>query len=286
MDTLTIVGVGLIGGSFALALRKAGFRGRILGVSSPATIERALARGAIDEGLSLAQAVPQSDLVYLAQPILRILDTLPALDSLLRGDALVTDAGSTKRRIVEAAGASIRHAQFLGGHPMAGKEKRGVEEADPDLVQGRTYVLTPATPEALETPRAKEFLAWLPRIGAVPLVLSPEEHDRVVSHTSHLPQLVSTALASLLAERLESADHLRAAGPGLADTTRLAMSAFDVWGDILKTNDGEIDQALAAFIEKVEELRRLLRDERMRREFERAAEFARRLREKQANELS
>ena len=284
MRTVTVVGVGLIGGSFALALRKAGFQGRIFGVSSPATIERALARGAIDEGLPLERAVPQSDLVYLAQPILRILETLAALDPLLRPDALVTDASSTKRRIVETARASIRRAQFLGGHPMAGKETRGVEEADPDLFQGRTYVLTPAAPEELETAPAREFSAWLGRIGAATLVLSPEAHDEVVSFTSHLPQMASTALASLLFERLDSPEHLRAAGPGLADTTRLAMSAFDVWGDILRTNADKVDTALAAYIDKLTELRRLLGDEGMGREFERAAGFARQLRDRRGKE--
>jgi prephenate dehydrogenase len=286
MDTVTVVGVGLIGGSFALALRKAGFRGRIFGVSSPPTIERALARGAIDEGLPLEKAAPQSDLVYLAQPILRILETLKLLDPLLREDALVTDAGSTKRRIVETARASIRRAQFLGGHPMAGKETRGVEEADPDLFRGRTYVLAPTASEELETAPAIEFSGWLSRIGAAPLVLSPDVHDEVVSLTSHLPQMASTALASLLFERLDSPEHLRAAGPGLADTTRLAMSAFDVWGDILETNPERIDKALEAYIDKLAELRRCLGDQRMRKEFAQAAMFARRLRDAQTKETA
>ena len=120
METVAIVGVGLIGGSFGLALRKAGFRGRLIGVSSASAIREALERGAIDEALPLAEAVAQADLVYLAQPICRILETLAALDGWLRPGSLVTDAGSTKSRIVELGRRAIRRGQFLGGHPMAG----------------------------------------------------------------------------------------------------------------------------------------------------------------------
>ena len=161
MKTVVIVGVGLIGGSFALALRKAGFGGRIIGVSSPKTVEAARKRGAIDEAASLEKAVPWADLVYLAQPISRIVSTIEDIEPLLREGALVTDAGSTKAEIVAQAGRFIKKAQFLGGHPMAGKEKRGVEEADPDLFAGRTYVLTPEGPQDLETPAAADFVEWI-----------------------------------------------------------------------------------------------------------------------------
>src|SRR5262249_35867358 len=122
VNTVSIVGVGLIGGSFALALRKAGFSGRIIGVSSARTLAAALERGVIDEALPLEQAAAVSDLVYLSQPIEQILTTLPALDAHVRPGALVTDAGSTKHSIVERAAGCIRRGRFIGGHPMAGKE--------------------------------------------------------------------------------------------------------------------------------------------------------------------
>src|SRR5437868_6705522 len=141
--TVAIVGVGLIGGSFGLALRKFGFRGEILGVTSERTIAEAVERGAIDRGLSLGEAAGQADLIYLAQPIGRIMDTLRRLDPLVKEGALITDAGSTKSAIVSLARQVIHRCLFLGGHPMAGKEKRGVAEADPDIFQGRTWVLTP-----------------------------------------------------------------------------------------------------------------------------------------------
>ena len=280
MRTVVIVGVGLIGGSFALALKKAGFGGRIIGVSSPRTIEAARARGAIDEAASLQAAVPEADLVYLAQPISRILDTIEEICPFLREGALVTDAGSTKAEIVERASRRIRPGQFLGGHPLAGKERRGVEEAEPDLFAGRTYVLTPEGPADLETPAAIDFVEWIRRIGGVPVVLSPSEHDEVVSLTSHLPQLASTALAATLAKRLALEKYGQVAGPGLMDTTRLALSSYDIWRDILATNAGPIERALDAYISELRDLRARIMDARMQHEFEMAAEFAERLRRK------
>ncbi len=283
MQTVAIVGVGLIGGSFALALKKAGFSGRILGVSSPRTVESALRLGVIDEALPLDVAIPQADLVYLAQPIVRILQTIGMLDPIAKPGSLVTDAGSTKAMIADLAGRAIHHAQFLGGHPMAGKEMRGVEQATADLFHGRTYVLAPSNPAELETPGAANFNEWIRRIGALPVVFTPAEHDRIVAHTSHLPQLASTALAATVASRVEAAKSFDAAGPGLADTTRLALSSYDIWRDILGTNSEEIDKALAAYIERLEALRSSLVSERTRDEFTAAAEFAAKLRARQGS---
>ncbi len=278
MQTIAIVGTGLIGASFGLALRKAGFRGRILGVSSPGAVRAALDAGAIDEGLSLSEAVSQADVVYLSQTIQRIIETIGSLDQVLKPGALVTDAGSTKASIVACARTAIRREQFLGGHPLAGKETRGAASADPDLFRGHTYVLTPAEDAELETPAAREFIECLRAIGARPLTLAPEEHDRIVSFTSHLPQLVSTALAALLAAKLASDRDTMVSGPGLADMTRLAGSSYDVWRDILTTNAREIDQSLAAYIAELEALRSALGSERTRESFETGAAFSRRLR--------
>ncbi len=276
MQTVAIVGVGLIGGSFGLALKKAGFTGSILGVSSAATIEAALGRGAIDEGSALADAAGRADLIYLAQPIGRILDTLRRIDDFVRPGTLITDGGSTKSAIVAAARLHLRRGTFLGGHPMAGKEKRGVAEADADLFRGHTYVLTPEDPRTLEAPAAVEFLEWIRRMGGMPVVLNAEEHDRIVSFTSHLPQLAATALAATVAEH--AGDSLSVAGPGLTDTTRLALSSFELWRDILATNSGPIEQALAAYISKLEHLRDNLRTREIEGEFEIAAALAATLR--------
>lgn len=276
MQTVAIVGVGLIGGSFGLALKKAGFPGKILGVSSDATLRVALERGLIDEAASLADAAARADLMYLAQPIGRILDTLRRLDALVRPDALITDAGSTKSAIVSGARNFVHRCRFLGGHPMAGKEKRGAAEADADLFQGRTYVLTPSDPAEMDAPCAQEFVGWIRRIGATTVVLSPEEHDHIVAFTSHLPQLVSTALAATVAE--EAGSRLSVAGPGLADTTRLALSPYEVWRDILATNSQPIEQALTQYIVKLEFLRDNLRTREIESEFEIAAALAATLR--------
>jgi prephenate dehydrogenase len=277
MDTVAIVGVGLIGGSFGLALKKAGFSGRILGVSSEATLRAALEVGAVDEGAELNAAAGRADLIYLAQPIGRILDTLHHLDAHVRPGALVTDAGSTKQMIVAQAAKSIHRCQFLGGHPMAGKEKRGVSAADADLFAGRTYILTPREPHELDTAAVQDFREWLRRIGAKPFVLDPAAHDRIVSYTSHLAQLGSTALGTTVADHVAS-DELALSGPGLHDSTRLALSSYDLWRDILATNTTAIDRALSDYIQKLEYIRANLRTRALQEEFERAAKLAGRLR--------
>ncbi len=269
MRTVAIAGVGLIGGSFGLALRKAGFQGAILGVSSARSIDEAVARGAIDRGASLEQAAGAADLIFLSQPIHGILETLGKLNPLVNPAALVTDAGSTKQRIADEATRSLTRCAFLGGHPMAGKEVRGAAAADADLFRGRPWVLT-GTPDH---PVAHAFREWLRLLGAREVILDAAGHDRLVGWGSHLPQLASTALASVLHD--QAPDAARVAGPGLLDMTRLAMSSYDLWQDILETNKAEAGAALDAYIEKLQALRNDLRAE-----FARGSDFARSLRER------
>jgi len=265
---VTVAGVGLIGVSFALALRQAGFAGKIIGVSSPGTIKAALERGAIDEALPLAEAAGQSDVVYLAQPIIRILETLDVIDDAVRPGTLITDAGSTKRAIVGRAAQTIKRGRFVGGHPMAGNEARGVEAADANLFRTRPYVLTGAD---------AELERWIEKIGARMVKLDAAEHDRRVALVSHLPQLLSTALASLIADYPEAA---QVAGPAAADLTRLARSPYDIWRDIFSTNAEEIDQVLSRAIERLETLRENLQVESdMQATFARAAQAASQLRQ-------
>jgi prephenate dehydrogenase len=263
VSTVAIVGVGLIGGSFALALRKAGFKDRVVGVSSPATISRALALNVIDEGLTLAEAALQSDVIYLAQPISQILTTLDALKELAPPSALVTDAGSTKSAITSRA--IGLPATFIGGHPMAGKESRGVESAEADLFRDRPYVVTLAHPWLME---------WIPKIGARPILMSPEEHDRLIAVASHVPQLASTALASFIGDQ----NAARVAGPGAVDMTRLALSSYDIWRDILATNAGPIKQALDTYIARLQELSASISSETISEEFARGADSAKSIR--------
>jgi prephenate dehydrogenase len=278
IDTVAIFGVGLIGGSFALAIRKAGFTGRIIGVSSNETIRAALALHVIDETLPAQDAAAQADLLYLSQPIHRILSSLADFDAWVKPEALITDAGSTKQAIVDRAGQVISRAQFLGGHPMAGRERSGVEAAEADLFQGRPYVLTPRSASELEHPAAREFISWIPRIGSFAVVMSADEHDRTVAFTSHLPQLASTALAAVLDGRPEPQTGVF--GPALVDSTRLALSSFGIWGDILDTNRRQILSALESYIAKLEEFRRSLDRDAMRRQFDAAARLAAQVRDR------
>lgn len=267
----------MIGASFGLALRRAGFDGEIIGVSSARAAEGAIQAGAIDRAATLAEAVGQADLVFLSSTIGRILDTVRHLDPLVRPGALVTDAGSTKCEIVDMARTNLRRCQFLGGHPMAGKETRGAESADAELYRGRTWVLTPDEPEELETAAALDFRSWLERIGAHVTVLDCDEHDRIVARTSHLPQLVSTGLASLVGEGKRT----DISGSGLADMTRLAGSSYDLWRDILATNSEHIERALADYIQKLEHMRENLRTRQLQTEFEQGAALSERLRRTQ-----
>jgi prephenate dehydrogenase len=279
MQTVAIAGVGLIGGSFAQALRAAGFDGHILGVSSPATIEQACKLGVIDRGASLEEAVQTADLLYLAQPISQILSTIDQIGEMdTRRDLLITDAGSTKQAIVARAQQKIRGAQFVGGHPMAGKESRGVGSAEPELFRGRTYVLTPRSPGDLSTGPARIFVDWIARIGAVLVTMSPGEHDVTVSFTSHLPQLLSTTLACTLSDALAASQDVSVSGPGLSDTTRLALSEWDIWRDILTTNAKNIEKALGMYIDKLSEIRQNLTDPSIQDKFRMGADTARRFR--------
>jgi prephenate dehydrogenase len=282
MNKVVIVGTGLIGASFGLALRKAGFAGSIVGVSSSGAIADALAAGAIDRGEPLADAAKGAGLIFLSQAIGRILDTVRHIDSVAEPGCLITDAGSTKCEIVDAARERISGAQFLGGHPMAGKETRGASAADADLFRNRLWALTPDDASELETPAAREFRGWLKKIGARVVVLNSDEHDRAVALTSHLPQLASTALAACLQDRIGQSHGALLAGPGLCDSTRLALSSYEIWRDILATNAGHIERALGFYIQELEHIRENLRMRPLQAEFDKAAEMAQRIRGKQS----
>ena len=263
MNSVAIIGVGLIGGSFGLALRKTGFTGEILGVSSERSVAEARAVQAIDRGVSLEEAASTCDVLFLSQPISGILETLRQLDALVRPETLVTDAGSTKQAIVAEAARSLKRCTFLGGHPMAGKEQRGAGAADADLFRGRPWVFT----SELDHPLRQ----WVAKFGAREIILDAATHDRLVAWSSHLPQLASTALASVLSD--EAPEAVTVAGPGLIDSTRLAMSSYDLWRDIIDTNRPEILRALDAYIDRLQSLRTDFESE-----FEKASAFAKKLR--------
>ena len=276
---ITICGVGLIGGSLGLALKKAGFTGRVVGHGRPVTLEKAVRLGAIDSGsANLAEAVADADVVYLSTPILNIRELLAKLRPLVKEDALVTDAGSTKAVICEKA-AELYPGKpwFVGGHPMAGKETFGVDSADADLFQGARYALTPYSRHHLDPPVARAFVDWLDRIGARVMILDSEVHDEIVTWTSHLPQLASTALALTVMENVKYPDDLELSAGGLRDATRLAESAYRVWRDICLTNAENLARALTSLIQTLEHLRDNLQTRELEQAFERANELRGRL---------
>ena len=172
MRTVVIVGTGLLGSSFGLAVKQGKSFKRVIGVSSPAVVEKALAVGAIDEAMPIEKALPLADLVLLAQPVRRILKLIETLDPMLKPGAVVTDVGSTKVEICAAATQYITRARFVGGHPMAGREVRGPEGASADLFVGRPWVLTADDPD---------LVSLIQTFGARPVLLSAEEHDRMVA---------------------------------------------------------------------------------------------------------
>jgi prephenate dehydrogenase len=279
---ITIIALGLIGGSWALALKKRGYRGILTGCSRQPTLDRALAAHAIDEAfVDPAAAVHNADVVILALPVGKIIEIFPRLKAALPKQALVTDVGSTKVAICQRAWTVFGETPlFLGGHPMAGKELTGFVHADPDLFEGARYILTPAADSMMQDARAEAFVSLIRSIGAVPVTTDPATHDQAVAWLSHLPQVVSTAVASVIAEE-ESRNSmpLDFSATGLRDTTRLAESPYPLWQDILDTNQDNIRTALDRLIAKLENMRRHLGDEGLAADFERASKLRQRLRE-------
>jgi len=268
---VAIVGLGLLGGSLGLALKKAGFAGRIVGYARRAeTRDQALRAGAIDEGFAdVTGAVQGADLVILATPVAVILDQLPSLQPHLLPRALITDVGSTKRRICKLAAELYAEAPlFLGGHPMAGKERSGLENADARLFKNARYVLTPIKPEHLNDARVQAFRSLVTAIGARPLATDPATHDLAVAYLSHLPQLLSSGLASMVEEKHTNEGlTLEVAASGFRDVTRLADSPYSIWRDICLTNTENIQMALDALIQKLESIKLHLSDRELENEF-------------------
>lgn len=250
--TIGIVGLGLIGGSIALAARERWPAALVIGVDNKDVLEAAMRRHAVDVGADDLVVLAEADLVVLAAPVRQNLAILEQLEAHVPGTAVVTDTGSTKRGIVAAAAALPARLTFVGGHPMGGAAVGGLDHARSDLFRKRPWILTPskaAAPEALA--RLQAFASGL---GATPSVMSAEEHDRVLAFLSHLPQLAASALMEVIGEAV-GADGLALAGRGLVDTTRLASSPADIWRDIAATNADQIGPAVDALIAVLQELR-------------------------------
>lgn len=275
---ITIVGTGLIGGSLALALKKRGFGGRIVGCDRAEVLENARRKGAIDGGShDAAQAVVGSDLVVLATPIGAIIDFLDRIAPAVNPAVLITDVGSTKKEVVERArlGLGERVAKaFLPGHPMAGKELGGIAYADPDLFVEAVWLFTPMAGQKLDVGDAAELVGWVKRIGARPVEIEVERHDRLCAWVSHLPQMLATALAAGLEDEFGDDAELKAiGGRALREMTRIAASPYSMWRDIALTNTDNIAGALQRLEQRLAHLRENLKTAGLREEFEKGNRF-------------
>lgn len=275
---ITIIGTGLIGGSLGLALRKKKFAGRIVGCDREATLEKARMRGAIDGGSSNpGDAVHGSQLVVLAAPVLAIVDLIERVGPVLPAKALLTDVGSTKAAVVERAVQVFgKHAgkRFLGGHPMAGKELSGVDFADADLFQNAVWFLTPLAEQNLNDGVFAEYAGWIDHIGARIAVLPAVEHDRLCTWISHVPQMISTALAAALVEEFgPEAPLLPAGGRALQEMTRISASPYSMWRDIAISNKKNLEDALWKVEQRLAHIRENLATRELAKEFEQAHEL-------------
>ena len=237
VPVLAVVGVGLIGGSFAAALRSSAAVGKVLGVGrNPASLTRACELGLIDEVATLEQAGREADLIFLATPVGAIAPTLAALKPFLRDTTLVTDAGSTKANVVAAAKEALgdRIGQFSPGHPIAGAETTGPEAADANLYRHRNVVLTPL-PENTSADQARLTRLW-ERCGAKVTLMQPDVHDTVLASVSHVPHFLSSVFMWQVATAQDSDLRMRLAASGFRDFTRIAAGSPEVWRDIFLTN--------------------------------------------------
>jgi len=251
-EKIAIFGLGLIGGSIAIAARNTWPAGLVIGVDEKSVLEQAMVLNAIDVASDDPVVIAEADLVILAAPVrvnIRLLEELPQNVS---ANAVITDVSSTKRMIVDASLSLPARLKFVGGHPLGGAPRGGIEHARPDLFQERPWIFTPTDDTDLVS--LEKLQRFVTGLGAKPHTLSPSEHDRLLACLSHLPQLAASALMHVVGEAV--GDHgLSLTGRGLADTTRLATSPASIWRDICLTNTDEVKEALDTFIAELESLR-------------------------------
>ena len=261
-DRVTIIGCGLIGASFALALRRSGGCDHIAGWDTDSSaLDAAMERGIIDEvDDALARgSVSSSSLVYLAMPVENIKRFLQNHAAQVRSGAIITDAGSTKREVCQAAREYLPSGRwFVGGHPIAGSHLTGSRHASHTLFEGAAYVLTTDNAEAYSRP-VSLLRETLERLGARVVLMEASEHDRAMALVSHLPQLLSSALAATVREQPAADLLVELSGSGYRDMTRLSASSWAIWQDILRTNASMIADSLDALTTKLQSVRDELR---------------------------
>ena len=278
IQQITIVGTGLIGGSFALALKKHGFAGRIVGCDREPVLARAKAEGVIDEGFAdPVRAACGSQVVLLATPVGGILDLIERVGPTLAEGTLLTDVGSTKSEIAARAQAVFgadAASRFLPGHPMAGKERSGIDQADGDLFNNAVWLVTPLPGQNAEAGLSSEYLGLVRGLGARIVVLDPARHDRLCAWISHMPQLLAVSLAATVADEFGDDPELLAIGErALREMTRTAASPYYWWRDVALTNTRNIEEALARLEQRLAHIRENLRTPELKAGFERGNQF-------------
>ena len=259
-EQLGLIGCGLMGGSFALALKRAGLVKRVVGYSkSPSTTERARQMGVIDvEAPSALLAVSGADIVLLAVPVSATEATFKAIRHLITANTLVMDVGSTKRDVVDAARRVLRDdiGCFVPAHPITGKELSGVEHADADLYAGKQVILTPI--ERTYTAQLNKATSLWTALGCKVVQMSPQAHDAAYAAVSHLPHLIAFSLMNSISGQAQGADYLSLAGPGFRDFSRIAASDSKMWRDILIANREELLAQSKIFQQTLQSLEKLI----------------------------
>ena len=274
-DKVAIVGLGLIGGSIALAVRQHWPSALVIGVDRKDVLEKAMVLHAIDVAADDPVVMAEADLVILAAPIDQNIKMLAELEQHVTTTAVVTDVGSTKRTTVEAAQHLPARLAFVGGHPLGGAPRGGIEHARPDLFQTRPWIFTPVGEGTAST--LERLCGFATALGAEPHMMAPDEHDRLLALVSHLPQLTASALMHVVGTGAGERG-LALTGRGLFDSTRLASSPPDIWREICRSNADTIGDALDALIDQLQVLRQDLESTtEMEKVFQSAADWRTRL---------
>ena len=281
-DKIAVVGLGLIGGSITLAARQLWPSSLVIGVDEKPVLETAMRLHAIDVAADDLVVLAEADLVILAAPVRQNIAIMDSLGAHIRQPAVITDVGSTKRATIAASRDLPARLRFVGGHPLAGAPRRGIEHARPDLFAGRPWLLTPTGDGDGDV--VERLSMFVSRLGAVPRVMEAGDHDTLMAALNQVPQLTVSALMHVVGERAQ-ARGLALAGRGLLDATKLAATPAAVWRDICATNADEIGDVLDALIAHLQDMRRdLTSGEVVTRVFESANEWRAQLESARASE--
>jgi len=274
--TIGIIGLGLMGGSLSMALKKKCPTHHIIGVDDKQSTDYALSIHSIDKSFSMQEVdkcVERCDIIFLCTPINQIINLMPAVSKAIRPGTLITDVGSTKRTIVkEAQKYFSQDTYFIGGHPLTGNEGYGIKSADPLMFENAVYALTPS--QSIPPELIRYLGSLLEAIGARVYFLSPTLHDRIAAGVSHLPQLLAVALINLIARHQTTSSHyMKLAAGGFRDLTRIASSPYDIWDDIIKTNGDEMSLYIEEFTRQLQIIQKKLRKKSLDEDFRNAAKI-------------